>query len=212
MRRPAAGTESRPSRIERRRNRKVEEILAATAELLAERGYHDTSLEAVADRIDVSKASLYYYFPSREALVAACLDAVGREMIRELREIASEESGTPRDRLEALIEHQLNLTVHRSPQLAAMFRQPDAWPESYGERLRELRRDHHGIFTSVVRAGVASGELAVEDETVAMHNLFGALNYVPVWYRPRRKAESRKTSRAIVDSLVRLFLPPAPRR
>jgi AcrR family transcriptional regulator len=206
---PGASTDSRPapSRAERRRSRKVADILVAASEVLAERGYHDTNLDEIAERIDVGKATLYHYFPNKEALVMACMDALGTDVIRQLREIASDTAGTARERLVALIQRQVDIMVNESPQLATLFRQPLDWPESYQKRIRELRREHYGIFQSVMRDGIADGEFVVDDENATMHNLFGAMNYVPVWVRPRRKKEFRETSQAIVDSLLRLFLP-----
>jgi AcrR family transcriptional regulator len=194
-----------PSRIERRRHRKVADILAAASQVLAERGYRDTNLDEVAERLDVSKASLYHYFPSREALVLACLDTLGTEVNEQLQGIASHTIGTARDRLVALIERQLTIIVHESPQLAALFQQPLDWPESYQQRVKELRREHYGIFQSVVQDGIAAGEFTVDDEIVAMHNLYGAMNYVPVWFSSRRKKDFTAMSHAVVDNLLRLF-------
>jgi AcrR family transcriptional regulator len=206
---PASGLNSPPasSRVVRRRNRKVADIVAAAAEVLAERGYHDTSLDEIADRLDIAKATLYHYFPSKESLVMACMEVVGTEVIQLLRDIASDESGTPRARLVGLIQLQLDIVVHRHPQIATLFRQPLDWPEAYRERIRELQRDHYAIFRSVVREGIESGQFIVEDEAVTMHNLFGAMNYVPVWFRPERKNDFAEMSQAVVDSLLRLFRP-----
>jgi AcrR family transcriptional regulator len=194
-----------PSRVQRRRHRKVVDILAAASEVLAERGYADTNLDEVAERLDVSKASLYHYFPSKEALVLACLDALGSEVNRQLEAIAANTVGTARDRLVALIEGQLNIIVHESPQLVTLFQQSLDWPESYRERIKELRREHYGIFRSVVHEGIAAGEFTVDDENVALHNLYGAMNYVPVWFSSRRKKDFQGMSHAVVENLLRLF-------
>ena len=45
-----------------------EAILEAATELLAEKGLHDISLSAIARRAKLSKANLYRYFESREAI------------------------------------------------------------------------------------------------------------------------------------------------
>jgi AcrR family transcriptional regulator len=209
---PASGLSSAPasSRVARRRNRKVAEIVAAAADVLAERGYHDTSLDEIADRLDLAKATLYHYFPSKETLVMACMEAVGTEVIQQLRDIAADTSGTPRTRLVRLIQLQLDIVVHRHPQIATLFRQPLDWPEAYRERIRELQRDHYAIFRSVVQEGIECSQFIVDDEAVTMHNLFGAMNYVPVWFRPERQKDFAEMSRAVVDSLLHLFGPPVP--
>ena len=47
--------------------RRADEIIDAAARVFAERGYHGTSTQAIADVLGMRQASLYYYFPSKEA-------------------------------------------------------------------------------------------------------------------------------------------------
>ncbi len=73
-RRPATAravprTEARVARRERRRERSREEILEAARRVLLRKGIAATTLEAVAKEVGVSKAALYYYFPSKHALL-----------------------------------------------------------------------------------------------------------------------------------------------
>ncbi len=49
----------------------VATILDATARVLVEQGFSETTTNRVAERAGISVGSLYQYFPSREALVAA---------------------------------------------------------------------------------------------------------------------------------------------
>lgn len=51
-----------------------ERILAVALELFTERGYDKTSLREIADRIGVTKAALYYYFPSKQKILDALVD------------------------------------------------------------------------------------------------------------------------------------------
>jgi AcrR family transcriptional regulator len=68
----------RPVRADARRN--AERILDATAELLADEP--DVSLERVAARAGVSRATLYHHFASRDALLDALTD-------RSIKEVAA---------------------------------------------------------------------------------------------------------------------------
>jgi AcrR family transcriptional regulator len=61
----------RPATTERTRGR----ITAAVRELLAEGTFHDSTVEAVADRAGVSRATLYQHFGSRIALVDSICEA-----------------------------------------------------------------------------------------------------------------------------------------
>lgn len=197
-----------PSRVERRRDRKVADILAAAADVLSERGFHAMSLDEIADRLDLTKASLYHYFPSREELVSACLEALATTANERLRQTAGAVSGTAGERLAMLIRAQLDMVVREYPQMARLFLQPLDWPELYRQRSRALRVEHDGIFRAVVREGITSGEFEV-DEDVAMHNLYGAMNNVPVWFRGRRKKDVEEMAVKVADNLLRLFVPSA---
>ena len=50
-----------------------EQILVAAGQLFIELGFDKTSLREVAERVGVTKAALYYYFPSKEDLLEALL-------------------------------------------------------------------------------------------------------------------------------------------
>jgi len=59
---------------ERGNERTRERILQAAAELFAERGFDGTSMKAVAARVGLSDAALYYYFRSKHELLEALWD------------------------------------------------------------------------------------------------------------------------------------------
>ena len=50
--------------------------LDVALELFAEQGYEKTSLREIAERLDVTKAALYYHFASKEALLAGIVDSL----------------------------------------------------------------------------------------------------------------------------------------
>ncbi len=63
--------QARKMPIQQRSKLMVSTILDATARVLVEQGFSRTTTNRVAERAGISVGSLYQYFPSREALVAA---------------------------------------------------------------------------------------------------------------------------------------------
>ena len=72
-------------------------ILTATAQVLAERGYAGLSTNRVAAQAEVSVGSLYRYFPSKEALVAALCERHVTQMFAVCEEKLLELQDAPMD-------------------------------------------------------------------------------------------------------------------
>lgn len=67
-----------------RRSDTRKRAVAVALELFNDKGYEQTALREVADRLGITKAALYYHFPSKEALLAAVIDSQQREPVDEL--------------------------------------------------------------------------------------------------------------------------------
>jgi AcrR family transcriptional regulator len=63
-----------------------EQLLDVALEVFAHTGYHDTSMNDVAEAAGVTKPVLYQHFESKRELFQALLDAVGARMLSAIRE------------------------------------------------------------------------------------------------------------------------------
>jgi AcrR family transcriptional regulator len=63
------------------RETRERQILDAAVEVFDERGYQDTSLEAIAERIGVTRPVLHTHFASKDVLFAACLSRARTELL-----------------------------------------------------------------------------------------------------------------------------------
>lgn len=75
------GTRRRLSRHERR-----EQLLEAARDAFAERGYHATAMDDIADRAGVSKPVLYQHFASKDDLYLGLLDVQTDRLVRLVEE------------------------------------------------------------------------------------------------------------------------------
>ncbi|HEY0397253.1 MAG TPA: TetR/AcrR family transcriptional regulator [Acidimicrobiia bacterium] len=199
-------------RVARKRQRRINEILRVAAQVLSEKGYYNTSLEEIADRLDLAKASLYHYFDSKESLLTACLGTVAEESITRLTAVASGAGSAP-ERLRGLIIEQLRIITVEYPELARLFLAHLEWPATVRERISEWHTRHDAIIKGVIEEGVKSGQLGDIDITVVRHNLTGALNFVPFWFHPEGRFSDREAFEAVADSVLLMFgvgAPPTP--
>ncbi|UQX10832.1 TetR/AcrR family transcriptional regulator [Candidatus Mycobacterium methanotrophicum] len=69
----AGGTKRLPRAV------REQQMLDAAVQMFSVNGYHETSMDAIAAKAEISKPMLYLYYRSKEELFGACLD---REMTR----------------------------------------------------------------------------------------------------------------------------------
>lgn len=198
------------SRQERRRDRKVNDIMAFTAQTIAERGYHMTSLDDIAERLDLSKASIYHYFDSKEALVLATLESCADYSRQQLTAVANE-GGSATERLRKLIRRHIYMTSVENVEMSRLFLQPLDWPPGIAEAVLKSNRHHVGIFRDVIEEGIASGEFQTTDVRIANMGIQGAMSLVPAWYgKTLRGRNGSGVLDELVNSLMLLVVPVSP--
>jgi AcrR family transcriptional regulator len=177
----AAADPAPPGRIERKRGRRIQEILATAAALFGERGYDAVSLEDVADRLDVTKGSLYYYFASKDELVTAAIETLGNEWTARLEGLPAGQSGTPAERLRALVREHIGIAVREYPAALRLFLTPQDWPDAQQARIKELRRRHDSVFRTVVEEGVDAGDFTVTAVDPVLQCMHASMSQAPAW-------------------------------
>jgi len=104
-----------PNPIEPSSNRK-NEIISAAFEGIAAKGFEGLRVRDVASEVGINPATMYYYFPTKEALIEGVIDYVFTRM-----EIFIEESpGTPREQLHDHLTR-LSRKMRVDPSLFSVF-------------------------------------------------------------------------------------------
>lgn len=181
-------------------------MVAAALQILASNGYQGMRFEDVAERADIAKATLYHYFPSKDALVAAALEALTEDVLERLNVALAETSGgSARDQLTGLVAQQLDVLTISYPEVGKLFSYPGQWPVEHTESIKTMRRRHDLIFRDVVDRGIDAREFDCPDPDVALHCLHGILNHASIWLRPEADEDGR-TRTAVIDQVLRLFV------
>ncbi len=168
-------------RVQRKRDARIQRILTTAAELFGERGYDAVSLEDVAERLDVTKGSLYYYFPSKDELATAAIEALGAEWTARLSQLPAARTGPAAVRLRALVREHVAIAVREYPAALRLFLVPREWPAAQRARIKQLRQRHDQLFRQVVEEGAASGEFVVTGVETVLQCLHAAMSQAPVW-------------------------------
>lgn len=176
------------------------ELLAAAARIFRANGYGLTSMRDIAAASAMTAGSIYYHYPSKGDLLLAVYGE-GVRRVGEAFDAAVARPGTPWQRLERAAAAHLSVllgTRREDADFAGVFVQvqPHDLPPEHFDALIALRNGYEQRFRRLLAAlPLARGT----DRSLLRLQLIGALNHVPLWYRP----DGRRTPAAIARTLTR---------
>jgi AcrR family transcriptional regulator len=146
-------------------------IQAVAVELFTEQGYDKTSLREIAERLNVTKAALYYHFRSKEDIVASLVDDYVSQ-IDELIAWGAQQPRSPQTRAEILRRyvgivtegHSVFRMLHQNQAAASSMSGSKGRSELFKERLRaltELLSEPGASLAEQLRAAMALGGISV---------------------------------------------------
>lgn len=148
-----------------RRTQRREAIIAAATGLFAESGYGGCEMDRLAAELNVAKGTLYLYFPSKEELFYACVDAGMQAMQQSVQKAIADQP----DRLERIrrgIYAYLKF-FDENPALVELFIQERARFKDRKRPTYFVHRDANrgpwrDLYSSLVDDGVIRDDLPVE--------------------------------------------------
>ncbi len=154
-----------------------DQMLSAAATLIAERGFHDTRIADVAERVGASPALVIYYFGTKDSLLTEALRWSERSFYAATEEMLRA-TPTLRERIETLVEWTL-VSEKQSELTGDWGLWFDVWAQAF--RHPEVKKDRaeldaqwRDLIARVVQAGIDAGEIGeVDVETFAI--MWGSL-------------------------------------
>lgn len=170
----------RPVGRPRREDNRGRDVLAAAIELFAGRGFDATSIRDIATAAQVQPASVYYHYPSKEALLIAIVDQAAAQVAEQLRAAAT--ATDPWQRLEQACVAHLTALLPADGALRVLATEiPSRRTGAVQQALVRTRDAYEDMFRDLVAAlPVRPGV----DRSYLRLTLLGAINWTLIWYRP----------------------------
>jgi TetR/AcrR family transcriptional regulator len=177
-------------------------LLREAASAFTRKGFHAASLDDIAQKLGVTKAALYHYFPSKHALLRECF-ARALEVGFEGLAKAEATGGSGRERLNLALRFYLKGTIDQLSCCVVLTEENALLPEDYVELLK--RRDSfENALRDLVREGIADGSIVPCDPKLAVFTILGAIHWVSKWFNQGGPWSAEMASKALTDLLDRM--------
>ncbi|WP_410635170.1 TetR/AcrR family transcriptional regulator [Amycolatopsis sp. cmx-4-83] len=174
----------------------LESLLRVAVSAFTERGFDGTSMEDLSRKLGISKSAIYHHVPSKDELLRLAVNRALDGLFAEAAALAGFE-GRAVDQLEHLVRASVGVLIDQLPFVTLLLR---IRGNTKVERAALARRkEFDGIVADLVTRAAADGDLRPDiDPDVSARLLFGMVNSIAEWYRPR----GGTSAPAIADAVV----------
>ena len=181
-------------------DKKRQGILSRSAALFAEHGFTGTSITMIAEACGVSKALMYHYYSSKDAVLFDLLQDHLQNLVTVV-EAAARSAGKPEEKLfaisAALLEAYRGADAEHQVQISSLKLLPPAQQEI----LKEMERKLVAIVSETIALAIPSLTKKRQLLKPLTMSLFGMLNWHYLWFRDGKGITREKYAR-MVTSLI----------
>ncbi|MEV6876424.1 TetR/AcrR family transcriptional regulator [Amycolatopsis sp. NPDC051128] len=173
----------------------LESLLQVAVKLFNERGYDGTSMEDLSRKLGITKSAIYHHVPSKEELLRLSVDRALDGLFAVAEETARLD-GRAIDRLEHLVRGSVLVLTERLPFVTLLLRVRGNTKVERAALAR--RREFDRLVTDLVKQAEAEGDVRPDvDPAVTARLVFGMVNSLIEWYKPRRGSSATEVADAV---------------
>ena len=166
----------------RARDEKREAVLRTAVQLFLDQGYHGTTLNHVAERLNITKPALYNYFRGKDEILYECW-AIGAERVDDRISEIAVAGGTGLAKLRKLIVSYAETMTTDYGKSLVRFDMRDLTDHNR-KIVATAKKKIDRAFRRYIKDGIEDGSIRPCDIKLSAFAIAGSLNWIGHWYQP----------------------------
>jgi len=187
------------------------EICRAAARIFRDKGFDATAMSDIARALRMTKAGLYHYFPSKEAMLFEIM-TFGLERMEEEVIAPAAAVRDPEARLRQMLMQHARIITRAEGVVAQLFHEQRALPAHMRKVISDQERRYFHMVRDTLTALKAAGRLRDVELSVAALSLIGMVQWLPRWFRPDGRLTIDQAAREIADLSFAALLKPSKKK
>ena len=187
------------------------EICRAAARIFRDHGFDATAMSDIARALRMTKAGLYHYFPSKEAMLFEIMTFGLERMNDEVIAPALLERD-PEARLRRMIAQHARIITRAEGVVAQLFHEQRALPAHMRKVINDQERRYYHLVRDTLKELKAAGRVRAADLSISALSLIGMVQWLPRWFRPEGPLTIDQAAREITDLAFAAVLKPDARK
>jgi AcrR family transcriptional regulator len=182
-----------------------EGILEAAARIFSEKGFHATSMQDIAEAVQLQKASLYHHFSSKQEILVEILDEA-LDLINNRLEIVRSQSLSADEKLrQAMVSYLQTITENQNLAAVLLLEIRSVDPELKA-RQASRREKFESLWKDLIIEGKQQGIFNNVDPSLTGRAILGVMNWTVTWYRPDGPRTANEIAVVYADLLLKGLL------
>jgi AcrR family transcriptional regulator len=184
------------------------EICRTAARIFRDRGFDATAMSDIARALRMTKAGLYHYFPSKEAMLFEIM-TFGLERMEEEVIAPAGRVRDPEARLRRMLADHARIITRAEGAVAQLFHERRALPAAMRKVVTDQERRYFHLVRDALTELKTAGRLRDVDPSIAALSLIGMIQWLPQWFRPGGRLTAEGAAREITDLALAAVLKPS---
>ena len=176
------------------------QILRAAADLFRERGYQASTLDHIAARLGMSKASLYTHFRAKDEMLATISRETIEAFSRDLSLVLASRLD-PAEKLRRVVRQHVRFVIANRSFLTVFFSEEPNLPPRIARALAAQKDRYDKGVEAIVAEGARRGVFRDVPPRLVVFGMLGMLNWLYKWYNPAGRWGAEEVSAAFIDLL-----------
>ncbi len=185
--------------------KKKQEILRSAASVLAEKGYHGTTMEEIASKLLMTKGSMYYYFKNKDELLYQCHQMIMEMSLERIEKVVNSDLD-PAEKLKSAVKGHIQLATSEKSMFMVMNKPSQNFTDIQLEEILELRKSYSHYFDRILKEGIEKKVFAKVDVKLVRMIILGALNWVQEWYDQGGPKSADEISEAYANYILKIVM------
>lgn len=181
-------------------------VLRTAARTYSKHGFYETTLAGIAEELNISKPTLYYYFRSKDEILFECHRLAIEAITDGQTPMPTAQEATARERLEEFLRRYVRMVVDDFGTCLVMTGTNALEPENRGTVIKG-RRQIDSMLREILDQGVKDGTLDCDDPKLTAMFVFGAMNWIPRWYHTDGKLSVDALTERLIAFVMRAVAP-----
>ena len=187
-------------------------LLDATIELMNEKGYHGTSIQMIADKVEVSKSTIFYHFKNKEGILISILEDFVPPVTNALMLVAKNNELTGTEKLTEFIKLHMRKVETSGDVLRLYLRESRFFGNKNRAVYKECQRTYANLVIDIIRQIQRENKQAFKglDPNVVGYSILGMCNSVVAWFNTKGKIGTDELARQLFQMLSESLNPQTP--